>query len=312
MIPSLRVRVLISILVAVVSGLACWWYLNHFNHGWGLGDFAWAYWSGRDLLEGRDPYRHQPNDEWIPYPLPAAIIGLLFAPLPISIAGAFFFALSSGLLAFGLSRTGYTPLMAFLAAPYWLSLTWAQWTPLIVASAFFPIIGAVLVIKPHIAAPVVLSRLSRGMIVSSIALLLVSFVIDPSWPFKWIRQLGEFQRYFAILSLPFGPFLLLTLKRRHDPDAQLLLLASIFPQRWLYDAFILWLIPKSRKEFLYTALASWVAWVWRVFHMPRSTFELGLMCTLCFYSPMLVIVLKRPINSFAKRETSASNLASRV
>jgi hypothetical protein len=119
--------------------------------------------------------------------------------------------------------------MAFLAAPYWLSLTWAQWTPLIVASAFFPIIGGVLVIKPHIAAPVVLTRLSRWMIVSSLALLLLSFVIDPSWRLKWIRQLGEFQRYFAVLSLPFGPFLLLTLKRRHDPDARLLL-ASILPQ----------------------------------------------------------------------------------
>lgn len=284
-------RVFISLFAAIASGSACWWYLNHFQLGGG--DFTPAYMAGWDLLEGKDPYGPPPDPDWVPYPLPVAFIGILFSPLPLGLAAPLFFGISSGLLSWGLTRKSYVPLMAFLAAPYWVSLTWAQWTPLIVASAFFPVLAVVLVIKPHIAAPVVLTHLSRVAVISIGVVLLISIVIYPTWPLRWIRQLGGFQRYFPLLTIP-GPLLLLALKRRHDPDARLLLLASVFPQRWLYDAFILWLIPKTRREFLYTALASWIAWVWRIFHMPTSTIELGLMCVLCFYLPMLLIVLRRP------------------
>jgi hypothetical protein len=291
--PRTPIRVLISVLVCILSGVACWWYLDHFHFG--AGDFKWSYLAGQDLLAGRDPYRHPPHAEWIPYPLPAALVGLLFTPLPMSVAAAAFFGLSSGLLTFGLSRKSYLPLLAFLAAPYWVSLTWAQWTPLIVAAAFFPVISAVIVIKPHIAAPVVITHLSRVAVVASAVLFLISLAIYPTWPLKWISQLAAFQRYFALLTIP-GPLLLLALKRWRDPDARLLLLASIFPQRWFYDALILWLIPKTRKEFLITALTSWIAWVWRLFHMPTTMLELGSICVLCFYLPMLVIVLRRPRN----------------
>ena len=291
-------RLIISVLTAITSGVACWWYLNHFQLGGG--DFGWSYLAGQDLLAGRDVYRPTDPDAVL-YPLPAALIGVLFSPLPIVVAGAVFFGISSGLLAFGLTQKSYLPLMAFLAAPYWVSLSWAQWTPLIVASAFFPVLGAVIVIKPHIAAPVVLTHLSRTAVISIAVVLLISIAIDPTWPWRWVKQLGEFQRYFPLLSIP-GPLLLLALLRRHDPDARLLLLASIFPQRWLYDAFILWLIPKTRKEFLYTAFASWVGFVWRVFHMPQSPIELGLLCVLCFYLPMLVIVLRRPKQQPLKRK----------
>ena len=252
-----------------------------------------AYLAGRDLLAGRDPLTPSPDPDWVPYPLPAAFIGVLFALLPRILASGAFFGISSGLLAFGLTRNSYLPLMAFLAAPYWISLTWAQWSPLIVASAFFPVLAVVVLMKPHIALPVVLTHLSRIGLISIAVLLLISLAIYPTWPLVWVKQLGAFQRYFPILTIP-GPLLLLSLKRRNDPDARLLLLASVLPQRWLYDAFILWLIPKTRKEFLYTAFASWAAWVWRVFHMPTTTIELGLICVLFFYLPMLVIVLRRP------------------
>jgi len=290
-IPRTSTRILISVLVCVLSGIACWSCLNYLQLG--AGDFKWSYLAGQDLLAGRDPYRHPPHAEWIPYPLPAALVGLLFTPLPMGVAAAVFFGLSSGLLAFGLTRKGYLPLLAFLAAPYWVALTWAQWTPLIVAAAFFPVIGAVIVIKPHIAAPVVITHLSRVAVIASAVFFLISLAIYPTWPLKWISQLSSFQRYFALFTIP-GPLLLLALKRWRDPDARLLLLASIFPQRWFYDAFILWLIPKTRKEFLVTALTSWIAWAWRMFHMPTTTLELGSLCVLCFYLPMLVIVLRRP------------------
>lgn len=288
--PTLRRRLVISAVVALVSGSLCWAFLNYANFG--AGDFTWSYLTGKDLLAGLDPYRLTPNRNWIPYPLPAALVGVIFSPLPATIAGATFFGLSSGILAFGLTRRGLLYLMAFLACPYWVSLTLAQWTPLIMAAAFFPVLAAVLVIKPHTAAPVVLTRLSKVAIISCAVLLATSLAIYPTWPLKWITQLGGFQLFFPLFTIP-GPLLLLALKRWKDNDARLLLLASVFPQRWLYDGFVLWLIPKTRKEFLYTALASWVGWIWRLQRMQISTFELGLLCVMCFYLPMLVVILKR-------------------
>jgi hypothetical protein len=290
--PRTQARILIASLIAIVSGAICWSWLHYAPLGGG-GDFKWTYVAGQDLIAGRDPFQPPDDPAWVPYPLTAAVVGLLFAPLPLTLASAVFFGLSSGLLAFGLTRKAYLPLLAFLAAPYWVSLTWAQWTPLIVASAFFPALGAVLVIKPHIAAPVVLTHLSRTAVIASGVLLLISLVIYPSWPLKWAARVGAFQAYYALLTIP-GSLLLLALKRWRNRDARLLLLASVFPQRWFYDAFILWLIPRTRKEFLFTALISWVAWVVRMFHRPTTLLELGSICVLCFYLPMLVIVLRRP------------------
>lgn len=290
-VPSLRTRLLIAFSAAIITGSLCWWNATRLEHG--AGDFSPAYVGGRALLIGGDPLAPSPDPDWVPYPLPAAFIGVLFAPLPVVLASAAFFGLSSGLLAFGLTQRRFLPLMTFLAAPYWVALTWAQWSPLIVASAFFPVLSVVVLMKPHVAAPVVLTRLSRVGLVSIAVFFVISIAIYPTWLMVWLKQLGPFQHYFPFLTIP-GPLLLLALTRLHDRDARLLLLASIFPQRWLYDAFILWLIPKTRKEFLYTAFASWIGWVWRILHMPRTTMELGLLCVVCFYLPMLVIVLMRP------------------
>ncbi len=72
------------------------------------------------------------------YPLPAAIVRLPFAWMRPEIAAGVFYGISSGLLAFGLSREGYERLLIFLAYPYWACILTAQWAPLIMASAFFP------------------------------------------------------------------------------------------------------------------------------------------------------------------------------
>jgi hypothetical protein len=60
-----------------------------------------------------------------------------------------------------------------------------------------------------------------------------------------------------------GPLVALTLLRYRERDARLLFLVAVVPQRWLYDPLILWLIPKSRREFVYTVGLSWLAGIWR-------------------------------------------------
>lgn len=288
---SALTRVLASIAIGSTAGALCYFFLLHV--GVGAGDFTWAYGAANDLLNGEDPYRHEPSRFWTPYPLPAALVAIPFLALTPELAAAVFFGLSTALMTYGLTTRGSFALFTLLSCPFWVSLQWAQWTPLIVAAAFFPILMFVVVTKPHVAAPVVAFHWSVPGIILTILLLAASLLIYPTWPIKWIYQLGEFQAFIPLLTVP-GPLLLLALKRWRDPDAKFLLLASFFPQRWFYDALILWLIPKTRKEFLYTATFSWGAYLWRLIHMPDTNLERGLVSVLFFYLPMLVVILRRP------------------
>ncbi len=64
-------RVLASITIGSAAGVLCYFFLLHI--GTGAGDFTWAYGAANDLINGEDPYRHEPSRFWTPYPLPAAI-----------------------------------------------------------------------------------------------------------------------------------------------------------------------------------------------------------------------------------------------
>src|SRR6266568_394699 len=78
----------------------------------------------------------------------------------------------------------------------------------------------------------------------------------------------------------------------------------IMPQRWFFDAFILWLIPKTRREILFTAVFSWGAGIWRWYQFPHSFSQVGRWAVLLIYLPMLVVILAR---TPAKRTTRGSS-----
>ena len=297
---SRSLRVCASIGIGIVATGLCWLVLNAHGPSIGTsgeaiygGDFGWIYNAAREFLQGVDPYRHPPAKDYAPYPFPALVFAMPFLVLPPVIAAAVSFGISSGLMAYGLSAHGWIRLLAFTCCPYWIALQWAQWTPLIVAAAFFSFLAITVCIKPQIALPVVLTHLNKVAIISAFSLLALSLILYPSWPWRWLKSLSGYQAYCALLTIP-GPLLLLAFKRWRDPDARLLLLASIFPQRWLYDGLILWLIPKTRKEFLYTALASWAALAWLLLRNTDSLIERGAVLTLSFHVPMLITILRRP------------------
>ena len=121
---SLNRRVRISIEIGIVSGVLCW-----LGHRGGAGDFAWAFHAANDLLAGRDPYNRPFGREAIPYPLPAAMLAVPFSLLPLEVAGALFFGLSSAVLAYALSKDGNKPLLVFLSYPFFAAIQSTQWTP---------------------------------------------------------------------------------------------------------------------------------------------------------------------------------------
>jgi hypothetical protein len=226
------------------------------------------------------------------YPLPAALFGLPFVAVPPAVAAGIFYGSSSALLAFGLTKSGYHRLTVFLAYPYWAGMLTVQWTPLLAAAAFFPVLLPVTLAKPQIGIPVAARFATRRGAAACVIVLLLSFAIQPHWPLDWIAHFGVYQHFYPILVFP-GFLMVLALYRYRDRDAWFLLLMAIMPQRWFYDAFVLWLIPKSRQAIIWTVFFSWGAGLWRWYHMPKDFTEVGRWMVVCFYLPMLGVLLAR-------------------
>lgn len=283
---SVRLRILISTAIGTASGLFCWFLLAHFHQG--AADFGWAIAAARDLLAHRDPYATPMQL----YPLPSALFGLPFVWMRPEVAGGIFYGLSSALMAFGLTRYGYHRLLVFLAYPFWAGFLTVQWPPLIFASAFFPILAPAMMAKPQLGIPVFLTRLTRRGALACAVVLIISLLLIPRWPLLWVSHFHNYARFIPLAVVP-GPLLILALWRPRDRDAIFLLLMSVMPQRWFYDMLTLWLIPKSRREIVWTAFISWGAGLWRWYHIPHSFTEVGRWAVVTMYLPMLVVVLLR-------------------
>lgn len=281
-----RARILISAAIGIASGMFCWLILAHFHQG--AADFSWAILAAKDLLARRDPYANPMQL----YPLPCALFGLPFVWMRPEVAGGVFYGASSALMAFGLLRGGYHRLLVFLAYPYWAGFLTAQWPPLIFAAAFFPLLMPATMAKPQLGIPVFITNLSRRGFAACALVLILSLAIVPRWPILWVGHFHNYARFIPLFVLP-GPLLLLALWKYRDRDALFLLLMALMPQRWFYDMLILWLIPKSRREIVYTAFLSWGAGLWRWYHIPHSFSEVGRWAVLTMYLPMLLVVLLR-------------------
>jgi hypothetical protein len=282
----MRKRITVAAVVGMASGTFCWFLLKHLHQG--AADFQWALHLAQRLIARQNPY-DTPLEQ---YPLPAAFCALPFLRMPPEIAAGLFYGISSALLAFGLTRENYGRLRIFLAFPYWAGILTAQWTAIVTASAFFPLLLPVTMMKPQVGLPVFLTRLSRRGLLACIFVAGLSLAVLPQWPLMWLRQAHYYDHFFPLLIFP-GPLLLLALLRYRERDAWLLLLASVMPQRWFFDSFTLWLIPKSRRELLFTAFFSWGAGILRWYHQPANFTEVGRLAVVFLYLPMLVVVLFR-------------------
>jgi hypothetical protein len=282
----MRWRIAVSAAIGMASGALCWFLMQHFHQD--AGDFRWALRLAHRLLARQNPY-DTPLEQ---YPLTAAVLAFPFVGLRPEVAAGLFWGISSSLLAFGLTRHGYTRLLIFFAYPYWAGMLAVQWSPLIAASAFFPLLLPATMAKPQVGLPVLLSRLNRRGLLACAILALVSLALMPKWPWMWLRQTGNYEHFYPILVLP-GPLLVLALLRYRDRDAQLLFLSALMPQRWFFDSFILWLIPQSRREIVWTVFFSWGAGIWRWYHTPHSFTEVGRWTVILLYLPMLAVVLLR-------------------
>jgi hypothetical protein len=282
----MRKRILVSSAIGAATGTFCWFLLRHLHQD--AADFRWALHLAQRILARENPY-DTPLEQ---YPLTAGLFAFPFLGFSPEIAAGLFYGISSAALAFGLTRQGYRRLLVFLAYPYWAGLFTVQWSAIIAAGAFFPLLLPVTLAKPQIGLPVFLTRASLRGVLLCVALFLLSLFLLPAWPRYWLGQTAHYQYFIPLLVFP-GPLLLLALLRYRERDAIFLLLAACVPQRWFFDSLILWLIPKSRRELVWTAFFSWGAGVWRWYHFPHSFTQVGRWTVIPIYLPMLAVVLFR-------------------
>jgi len=287
-----RSRILVSIVVGLTSGFLCFFFIRRLGQ---VADFTWSVHLAERLLQHQNPY-DTPLEQ---YPLPAGFFALPFVRFPREVAAGIFYGISCGVLAFGLVREGYHRLLVFLAYPYWIGLLYVQWSPIIMAAAFFPLLMPLTMAKPQVGLPVFLTRFSLRGCLLCVLVAVASLVVLPRWPLLWLGQLHNYQHFIALLVLP-GPLVLLALFRYRDRDAMLLLITACMPQRWFFDAFILWLIPKTRREILVTVFFSWCAGIWRWYHQPQTFDQVGRWIVLSIYLPMLAIVFLREKSATAE------------
>ncbi|WP_129672286.1 hypothetical protein [Candidatus Chloroploca sp. Khr17] len=263
---SLRVRILVCLAIGLVSGVMCSLYQETFARG--AGDLGMPLCMGEALLADADPYaacRGFQSDGVTPNtanPLTTVIITLPLLWLPPSIAAGVFFGLSSGLLAWALTRTGdWWRLLTLLALPYWQAMVTVQWSPLLLAVWFWPALLALTLAKPHVGAAVALTTPWRPWPVAmGVVIGVVSLLVMPTWPFALAGRIGAMDDYLAPLLIFPGFLLLLAGLQWRTREGRFLLLLSFVPQRAFYDQLLVFAVPRTMQSLLVLVLCSWLTY----------------------------------------------------
>lgn len=255
-----RVIVTAVIMFAMVF-IARYWLLDLFTLR-ETGDFGGALMVAHNVLAGREVYAGFPTQYFtVPYPLTAGVLALPFTIFEGRLATALFMAASVAAMAAAIVyRTGQPwRLLLLFSAPFIGSVKFAQWSPLIVAAWYIPILAPTMaIIKPQIALPVALNRISRpGWLVAG-CLLLITLVICPTWPIEWLGMSTGYEYFIPILA-PGGFLLALAALKWKDERARLLLGMAALPMRGPYDPLALCIIPENIFQMAVLVLTTWLA-----------------------------------------------------
>lgn len=268
--------------------------------------------AARFLLAGRNPYDLiGPGKEfkWLGtlyQPLPTIITLTPLALLPMDIARSVFVALGSFvfLYAFGGMAGTRWRYAAVFSKSYQAALLAAQWSFFMAAMWILPLAGAFAILKPNIATAVLLARGSRRGIVAAVAagtvLLAVSLFVMPTWPAAWFRSLATDTHRTSAVTRSWGFLLLLAALRWRRPEARLLFAMSVIPQTiGMYDALLLFFVPKRPSEYIALTVLSHFAFLMVVndptIHTFDQLFAKGSASIVHWvYLPTLAMVLIRP------------------
>jgi hypothetical protein len=297
----------IPVAASLVAGLWIWWYYAaRSGNYWSDFDQLWL--AGRALIAGTNPYAAVPQSfRWpLYYPLPAVLVTLPLVALPLPLARAVFGGVTAGLASWAVGRHRPQALVLLLSCPFIYALDRGQWSPVILAACFVPALGAVLAVKPTVAAAAWVYRPSRVALIGAGVLALASLAVLPSWPLDWLDSLRAMRHFRSPVLLPWGFVLLLAALKWRRAEARLFLLLAIVPQTVVpYELVPLAVVPETRRETLIVALAWNIAYLIRVGLNPVPPLTYANVgphyvpdhwgAELAFgYLPILLLILRRP------------------
>ena len=285
--------------------------------GFGASDFSWQLRAAERVVDGESPYTDPRNgdatrggpyypypfDSPVYYPIHAALVAVPFSGIPSDqLAAASFFGVASGLLAYGMARKRHWHGFAvFLSPSFMLAAGVAQWSPLLMATAFLPGLFFLAPIKPNLGLiAAIYGRPKPLYILTCIAVAFWTFILFPWWPADWLNSISQSGRYIApVKVMPIGPLLLLAALRWRSREGQTLLGLSLVPQlTWFYDQLLLWLIPRNKTEAAVLTAFSWIAWLgFKNFRLvdifgAHNVGDARPWIMACMFLPALVIVLQ--------------------
>ena len=214
------------------------------------------------VIEGQSPFNLSTNHgQIVAYPFTTSLILSPFLLLPLSLVAPIFLACSTGLLAYAMIKTKRPwQLLTLISMPFFSSLHSVQWSPLVMASIMLPSFLPITIAKPQLAlATLATGAWTRRTIAVSIAIVVLSLIIYPSWIIDYLHQ-GSLGIYPGKAPFLIGPGFLLLLASVfwRDSNGRLLLAMALIPQRIWYDQLLLFLIPRSWRSVLLLVAFSWI------------------------------------------------------
>ena len=314
--PLLR-GALLAAGVGLAAGSLNWW--GHRIPPPTSSDIDQVWVAARALLDGHNPFdavvdarRESPIGYSLYYalyyPLPAVLLLVPLAGLPLELARAVWAGLGAALFTAAGLRYGRGLLVALLSACFLNTVLQGQWSTYLTAAAVLPWLGFVWAGKPSISAALFVGFPSRQAIIGGVLLVALSVLLRPSWPGEWLSAIRN-AALLPLVARPGGVLLLLALLRWRLPEGRLLAALACVPQSLgLYESLPLFLIPRSRWQGYLLAILSYAAAFWAVLLYPQpqgqpieavNSYRWPVLFV-CLYGPALLMVLLR-------RDPSARN-----
>jgi hypothetical protein len=282
-------------------------------------DFDQIVVGARRALAGQTPYTLAPLPglEWpIYYPMPALVLGLPFAALPLAWAHAIFCGLSGACFGWAMSAEGDAKLFALATWPFILSISLGQWGPLLMATTAIPALGWVAIAKPNLGLALGAgfgpSWVRRPVVWFNIAMLstltLISFILRPTWVREWIAVLSTPTPHLIMPIRVLGGFLLLiALFRWRRPEARTIAALSLVPQTFSsYDSLLVFIVPQTRRQALVlvgctTLVTAIVGYVGPAASYAETVHRFAPLRIALVYLPAVAMILMRPNVAAARR-----------
>jgi len=220
-------------------------------------DFDLLYNAAAHLIRGENPYPIATH-----YPLPAVLLAVPFTAIPLGSARLIFDVLVGWAFVYALWRyRGTFAILAVLSGAYLFAMLNGQTTPLMVAASLIPALAFLLAVKPNTSAALWIARPSRIAVLGVSAFLVLSLLVQPSWPRDWWMALQQDNTDLVPpVVRPFGLVLLLAALRWRSAEGRLLLAIAFIPQNTLpHELVSLALIPANLLEMGIYVAGSWIA-----------------------------------------------------